>query len=100
MLTESLNLSNHLINRSVGTVKFIDIRSQSKPHLGRIFVVYDDDKASETAEYKQITGDLKHGVPIIRSGKSFLCITVCKNLTWKRKQCSLILAHALTVHKS
>lgn len=74
MLTESLNPSDNFIN--VGTVEYINIRSQSKPHLGRIFVVFDD-------------------------GKEFsLLLTVCKNLTEKWKPHPLILAHTLTVYKS
>ena len=98
MLTDNISVSDRLINGSVGTVKHFDRRS--KPLCSAIYVKFDDPKAGNSIKDRRLHGELKECVPITAIAKKFPSKKGKSTVIAERKQFSLILGHAITVHKS
>ena len=98
MLTDSISVSDRLINSSIGTVKHLDWRL--KPLCSTVYVKFDEPKAGNSLKDRRLRGELKECVSItarakrcpLKKGKSIVIA--------ERKQFQLILGHAITVHKS
>ena len=88
ILTDSIYVSDTLINGSIGTVKPLDRRS--KPLCSTIYVKIDDSKTS---------GEMNECVPITAKVKRFPLKKGKSTAIAERKQCLLILGHAIPVHK-
>ena len=97
MLTDNISVSDRLINGSLGLVKHLDRRS--KPLSSTIFVKFDDPKAGNSLKYRRLCGELKECVPITARAKRFPLKKEKSTVIAERKQFSLILGHAITVHK-
>ena len=98
MLTDNVSVFDRLINASLGTVKHLDRRL--KPLRSTIYVKFDDPKAGNSLKDRRLRGELKKCVPITARAKSFPLKKGKSTVIAERKQFSLILAHAITVHKS
>ena len=59
---DNVNVSDRLINGSIGTVKHIDRRS--KPLCSTIYVKFDDPKAGNSLKDRRLLGELKECLPI------------------------------------
>ena len=92
MLTINLDTEDHLINGSMGTIKYIHM-DEANPLNGKIYIQFDDPVAGEKRKRKRPN---KEWVPIIAEVRSFYL----NGHNTQRKQFPGILAHAVTVHKS
>ena len=99
MLTENLDISEKLINGSIGTVKRLCITDRN-PLLGTIYVKFDDEKAGTSLKNRRLRGELKECIPIKAMIKPFPYYRGKSRVTVQRKQYPGILAHAITIHKS
>ena len=99
MITDNINISDRLINGSVGTVKYLNMK-HNKPLLGDIYVKFDDPRAGNSLKRGYLRGELKECVPISARTKPFPFTTGNTTITVQRKQFPAILGHAITVHKS
>ena len=94
MLTGNINVFDRLINGSIGTVKHLDIRSNSFCSTiwwSKSLKLYERQKTSEWIK-GMCTTNCQNKEISFKKGK-FTAIA-------ERKQFSLILGHAITVHKS
>ena len=98
MLTDSISVSDILINGSIDTVKYLDMRS--KPLYSTMFVKFDDPKAVNSLKYKKLRGELKEYVPVNTRTKRFPLRKGRSNVIGERKQFPIILGHTIIVHKS
>ena len=96
MLTDNINVFDRLINGSIGTVKHLDIRSNSL--CSTIYVKFDDPKAGNSIKDRR-QNELKECVPIIARAKKFPLKKGKITVIAERKQFPLILGHAITVHE-
>ena len=96
MLTGNINVFDRLINGSIGTVKHLDIRSNSL--CSTIYVKFDDPKAGNSIKDRR-QNELKECVPIIARAKKFPLKKGKITVIAERKQFPLILGHAITVHE-
>jgi hypothetical protein len=96
MLTVNIDTEDHLINGSLGTIKYIHNMSERNPLSGTIYVKFDDPVAGNKRKNNNINRDW---VPIVAEVKSF-SMKNDGNVNCQRKQFPGILAHAITVHKS
>ena len=101
MLTVNLDLGDHLINGSIGTVVKLHRRPDSAHPSGIIFVKFDDQIAGNKLKSNRRLPDLKDCVPIEKTTKEYK-VSKGKNSTLKgeREQFPLTPAHAMTIHKS
>ena len=99
MLTDNISISDRLINGSIGTVKYLQI-PRSKPLLGKILVKFDDENAGNSLKDRRLRGEFKECVPISAKAKHFPFTKGKTTITAQRKQFPMILAHAITIHKS
>ena len=102
MLTKNMDVSDRLINGSIGTVVKIHRRAGSTNPSGVIFVKFDDPDAGNKTKSNRRQKELKDCVPIEVTSETF---PVSKrknktNLKGERKQFPLMVAHAMTVHKA
>ena len=67
---------------------------------GRIFVKFDDPNAGNSLKDSRLRDVYKHCVPITAVTATFPYRYGSKTITVQRKQFPLILAHAMTIHKS
>ena len=101
MLTDNMDIGDRLINGSIGTVIHIQSRRLNGTASGTIYVKFDDEKAGNKLKDNRLRGELKHCVPVSVIHKEFQY----KNkkgtkIRAERKQFPLVLAHAITIHKS
>ena len=101
MLTVNLDIGDHLINGSIGTVVKIHRRPDSTHPSGIIFVKFDDQIAGNKLKSNRRLPELKDCVPIEKTTKEYK-VSKGKNTTLKgeREQFPLTPAHAMTIHKS
>ena len=101
MLTVNLDICDHLINGSIGTVVKIHRRPETITPSGIIFVKFDDPVAGNKMKSNRRIPELKDCVPIEKTTREFK-VSKGKNTTLKgeREQIPLIAAHAMTIHKS
>ena len=97
MLTDNINVFDRLINGSIGTVKHLDIRSNSL--CSTIYVKFDDPKAANSMKDRRLRNELKECVPVTVRTKKFPLKKDKITVIAERKQFPLILGHAITVHK-
>ena len=95
---DNINVSDRLINGSIGTVKHIDRRS--KPLCSTIYVKFDDPKAGNSLKDRSLLGELKECLPIAIRAKRLPLKKGKSTVIAERKQFLLILGHTITVHKS
>ena len=69
MLTDNISVSDRLINGSIGTVKYLDTRSN--PLCSEIYMKFDDPKAGNSLKDRSRCGELKECVPITAGAKKF-----------------------------
>ena len=69
MLTDNINMFDKLINGSVGTVKHLDIRSNSL--CSTIYVKFDDPKAENSMKDRRLRNESKECVPVTARTKKF-----------------------------
>ena len=98
MLTDNINVFDRLINGSIGTVKHLNIRSNSL--CSTIYVKFDDPKAGNSMKDRRLQNELKECVPITARTKKFPLKKGKITVIAERKPFPLILGHAITVHKS
>ena len=98
MLTDNINMFDKLINGSVGTVKHLDIRSNSL--CSTIYVKFNDPKAANSMKDRRLRNELKECVPVTVRTKKFPLKKDKITVIAERKQFPLILGHAVTDHKS
>ena len=70
MFTDNINVSDRLINGSIGTVKHLDRRS--KPLCSTIYVKFDDPKAGNSLKDRRLRGELKECVQSLLEQRVFL----------------------------
>ena len=99
MLTDNINISDRLINGSIGTVKYLQLNSRNLL-AGKIYVKFDDRNAGNSLKDRRLRGELKECVPISATTKAFPFTTNNTTINVQRKQFPAILGHAITVHKS
>ena len=100
MLTANLDVSDHLVNGSTGTIVHLHL-SKRNPLNGKIYVKFDLPKAGSKMKSNKIP-HLKECVPISAKNLDFTMETKNGKSTIKvwRTQYPLVIAHALTIHKS
>ena len=69
MLTDNISVSDRLINGSIGTVRYLDTRSN--PLCSEIYMKFDDPKAGNSLKDRSRCGELKECVPITAGAKKF-----------------------------
>ena len=69
MLTNSISVSDRLINGSIGPVKHLHRRSE--PFCSPIYLKFDDPKAGNSLKDRRLHGELKECVPITARAKKF-----------------------------
>ena len=99
MVTVNIDVSDRLINGSIGTVKLLHI-NPNYPLFGEIYVKFDDLKAGNSLKNNRLRGELKHCVPIRAIVQTFPFKKGNTSITVQRKQFPGILAHGITIHKS
>ena len=99
MLTDNVSISDRIIKGSIGTVNYIDHKSQN-PLLSTIYVKLDDSKAGNSLKDRRLQNELKECVPITALTKRFPFKKGKTTVMVERKQFPAILGHAITVHKS
>ena len=92
-----MNVFDRLINGSIGTVKHLDIRSNSL--CSTIYVKFDDPKAENSMKDRRLRNELKECVPVTARTKKFPLKMDKITVIAERKQFPLILGHAITVHE-
>ena len=97
MLTDNISVSDRLINGSRGTVKHLDRRS--KPLCTTLYLKFDDPEAGNPLK-DRFHDELKECAPITARAKRFPLKKGKSTAITERKQVSLILGHAITVHES
>ncbi len=97
MLTKILDVTDHLVNGAVGTIKQLDIDPQH-PLDGTIYVRLDSPNVGRETRKKSPT-NLKDCVPIIAITTQF-CIGPRGAVKVERLMYPGILAYAITIHKS
>jgi ATP-dependent DNA helicase PIF1 len=98
MLTYNKDQSDNLINGSKGTVVYINSSVRNGIATGTIYVKFESPDAGRTHKNSRLRGELKECVPIHAHTNKF---RYGGNDLWvERKQFPLVLAHALTIHKS
>ena len=97
MLTYNKDQNDKLINGSIGTVVYINSSVQNGIASGTIYVKFDAPDAGNTYKNSRLRGELKECVPISTHTNEFQHV---RNIWVERKQFPLVLAHALTIHKS
>ena len=100
MLTNNMDISDRLINGLMGTVMVIDRLRNNKTASGIIYIKFDDIKAGNKLKDRRLRGELKECVPIQPVAKRFSYKKNRGTIVVERKQFPLILAHAITIHKS
>ena len=108
ILTDNLDVDDKLCNGSEGTVKYIHIRTtiSSAKHGGTIYVKFDHEKAGNKRKSNALPGELRECVPIVALSKQFSYAPPGGKNRYKnairceRKQFPLVLAHAITIHKT
>ena len=98
MLTDSISVSDRLINGSIGTVKHLDMRSD--PFCNTIYVKSANPKAGNSPKDWKFCSELNECVPITAITKWFSLKKCISTVIVERKWFLLILGHAITVHKS
>ena len=97
LLTVNLNVSDGLSNGALGSV--VGIRgTQDRILNGIIYVKFDNDVVGASCKVHQ--GHLKGSVPIQARVDTFELKRKRSDIKVSRKQFPLILAHAITIHKS
>ena len=109
MVTANIDISDKLINGSMGTViRFHNVthngtnNGQASKH-GKIFIQFDDPKAGNKKKDRRLRGELKECVPIevcnpLRS--KFQYKHKNSSISVERIQFPLTPAHAITIHKA
>ena len=92
MLTINLDTEDHLINGSIGTIKYIHM-DEANPLNGTIYIQFDDPDSGNKRKRKRPN---KEWVPIVAEVRTFYL----NGHNTQRKQFPGILAHAVTIHKS
>ena len=96
MLTKNIDISDHLVNGIIGKVTEIHIIDDSLK--GTIFVDFGDHRIGQKAK-AQSSRHLKNSVPIQALSSTFFLQKPCA-ITVERTMFPLILAYAITSHKS
>ena len=98
MWTDNISVSDRSVNSSIGTVWHLDKRSNFL--FSTIYVKFDDPKTGSSLKNWRFRGELKEYVPITGRTKRFPLKKGKNTVIAERKQLSLILGHAIIVHKS
>ena len=83
----------------MGKVLYMDIK-RDNPLINWIFVKFDDPKAGNSRKDGRLQGELKECVTITAETKSFPYRYRNKAGCMERKQYPLVIAYAITIHKS
>ena len=108
ILTDNLDVDDKLCNGTEGTVKYIHLRTTitSAKHGGTIYVKFDNEKAGNKRKSNALPEELRECVPITVIEKEFSYSPPGAKRGYKnaikceRKQFPLVLAHAITIHKT
>ena len=100
MLTDNQDIGDKLINGLIGTVKHLDRVKDNNTPFGTIYVKFDDPQAGNKLKDRRLLDELKECVPIKPISKRFPYKHRGTTIIAERKQFPLILAHAMTIHKS
>ena len=84
----------------MGTVKRLDRVKHNNTPFGTIYVKFDDPQAGNKLKDRRLLDELKECVPIKPISKRFPYKSRGTTIIAERKQFPLILAHAMTIHKS
>ena len=95
----SIDVSERLINGSIGTVKVLNV-NPNYPLFGEIYVKFDDPKAGNYLENSILREELKEYVQIRAMVQSFPFTKGNTTITVQRKQFPGILGHGITIHNS
>ena len=108
ILTANLDVDDKLCNGSEGVVKYIHVRTtiSSAKHGGTIYVKFDHEKAGNKRKSNDLPEELRDCVPIVVLAREFYYAPPRGKRGYKnairceRKQFPLLLAHAITIHKT
>ena len=104
-----MDVEDKLCNGSEGTVKYVHIRTtipSSASDGGTIYVQFDNEKSGDKRKDHSLGEELRECVPITVKTTSFGYVPPGKkrnlntSIKCERKQFPLVLAHAITVHKT
>ena len=98
MLTINVDVSDRLINGSIGTIKHVYFNPRNNLE-GTIYVQFDDPKAGSMRKVK-CRDERKEWVQINAMTKSFPYTRGKTTVTVQRRQYPGVIAHAITIHKS
>ena len=98
-LTINVDIGDQLINGSIGTVMYMNNVATNEVAKG-IYVKFDDVNAGNSYEDNRLCGIFKQCVSISANAKRFSFKRDKSLIVAERKRFLLILAHALTIHKS
>ena len=93
MLTDSISVSDRLINGSIASVKHIERRS--KPLASKIYVKFEDPTAGNSLKDRRLHGELKESVPITARAKRFPLKKGKSTVIAERKKFLLILGYPI-----
>ena len=93
MLTINLDVEDHLINGSIGTIQHIFMNEKDPLNRSRIYVQFDDSKAGNKRKNRKINKDWVEIVPEVKSFRR-------NGHNTQRKQFPGVIAFAITIHKS
>ena len=108
ILTDNLDVEDKLCNGSEGTVKYIHIRTtiSSANDGGTIYIKFDNEKSGDKRKSNSVPEELRECVPITVKGKRFAYAPKSQRkgqktaIQCERKQFPIVLAHAITIHKT
>ena len=99
LLTANLDISDHLVNGSTGTVVFLHFSKHHSPLNGEIYVKFDEPNAGNKLKSNKIPA-LKECVAIKAETKPFHISKKGSNITVTQTQYPFRIAFAMTIHKS
>ena len=98
MITKNIDIADKVVNGTMGVILKIDrVRNDRNGYpTGTIYVKCDDPESGRKLKDPRLRGELKECIPI----RPIMLEFKYKNVNVERMQFPLILAHAMTTHKS
>ena len=108
VLTDNLDVDDKLCNGSEGTVKYIHMRTtiSSAKDGGTIYIQFDNENSGNKRKSNSLPEDIRGCVPITVKPKKISYVPpggkkrYDNAIQCERKQFPLVLAHAITIHKT